>query len=93
MERTTSMLKVPWFLEWVTLGIQYHHIHHMTPRIPSYNLKTCHDTLEKNDNSIWNKITIVSYTQAFKSLFHTLYHEETEQYISFPLARHLGLQH
>ena len=88
-----SMLKVPWVLEWVTVGIQYHHIHHMTPRIPCYNLKPCHDTLEQNDKSIWDKITVVSYTQALKSLFHTLYHEETEQYISFPLARFFGLQH
>ena len=52
--------------------IEYHHIHHLTPRIPSYNLQKCHE----NNKHLFNKITKVGYKQAFKSLFHTLYDEK-----------------
>lgn len=83
-----SMQTVPWFLKWATLGIEYHHIHHITPRIPSYNLQKCHEENEEK----FDKITQIGYTQMFKSLFHTLYDEENERYISFPLAQKLGLE-
>ena len=42
-----SMLQIPWFLKWTTFGIEYHHIHHLTPRIPSYNLQRCHEDNEQ----------------------------------------------
>jgi omega-6 fatty acid desaturase (delta-12 desaturase) len=84
-----SMLQIPWFLKWATFGIEYHHIHHLTPRIPSYNLQRCHEDNEQ----LFNKITKVGYLQAFKSLFHTLYDEKKEKYISFPIHSYLGLQH
>jgi len=84
-----SMLQIPWFLKWTTFGIEYHHIHHLTPRIPSYNLQSCHEDNEQ----LFNKITKVGYLQAFKSLFHTLYDEKREKYISFPIHAYLGLQH
>ena len=83
------MLQIPWFLKWATFGIEYHHIHHLTPRIPSYNLQRCH---EDNEN-LFHKITKVDYLQALKSLFHTLYDEKREKYISFPIHAYLGLQH
>ena len=84
-----SMLEVPWFFKWVTFGIEYHHIHHLTPRIPSYKLQRCHE----DNEHLFNKITKVGYLQAFKSLFHTLYDDKSEKYISFPIHRYLGLQH
>ena len=30
-------------LAWITFGIEYHHIHHLNSRVPSYNLQKCHD--------------------------------------------------
>ena len=83
-----SMLYVPKFLKWITFGIEYHHIHHLTPRIPSYNLQKCHE----NNKHLFNKITKVGYKQAFKSLFHTLYDEKGKKYISFGIYRFFGLQ-
>ncbi|VVU94795.1 Fatty acid desaturase [seawater metagenome] len=83
-----SMLQVPIFLKWITFGIEYHHIHHLTPRIPSYNLQKCHE----DNEHLFNKITKVGYKQAFKSLFHTLYDENEQRYVSFWIDRCLGLQ-
>ena len=83
-----SILCVPNYLKWITLGIEYHHIHHLTPRIPCYNLQKCH---EYNEHLL-NKITKVGYEQAFKSLFHTLYDENEKKYLSFDIDRFRGLQ-
>lgn len=38
----TSYLKLPKFLNWFTADIAYHHIHHLSARIPNYNLVKCH---------------------------------------------------
>ena len=61
-------------------------------RIPGYNLQMCHERIEETYPETWDKITVVGYTQAFKSLFHTLYDEDTGKYVSFGLASFLGLE-
>jgi omega-6 fatty acid desaturase (delta-12 desaturase) len=38
----TSFLLLPSWLNWVTLDIAYHHIHHLSARIPNYRLQACH---------------------------------------------------
>lgn len=39
----TSFLDLPGWLNWVTANIGYHHIHHLSARIPNYCLAACHD--------------------------------------------------
>ena len=39
----SSFFKLPKILQWFTGNIGYHHIHHLSPRIPNYYLKKCHD--------------------------------------------------
>jgi omega-6 fatty acid desaturase (delta-12 desaturase) len=39
----SSYLKLPKWLQWFTGNIGLHHIHHLGPRIPNYNLQRCHD--------------------------------------------------
>lgn len=38
----TSFLVLPAWLNWFTASIGYHHIHHLSPRIPNYRLAACH---------------------------------------------------
>jgi omega-6 fatty acid desaturase (delta-12 desaturase) len=40
----TSFLILPGFLNFFTANIGYHHIHHLSPRIPNYCLVECHNT-------------------------------------------------
>ena len=37
----SSYYKLPTLLAWLTAYIGYHHIHHLNPKIPFYNLKKC----------------------------------------------------
>ena len=38
----SSFYKLPKVLQWFSGNIGFHHIHHLSPRIPNYNLETCH---------------------------------------------------
>ena len=38
----TSFLVLPWWGNWFTANIGYHHIHHLSSSIPSYRLVECH---------------------------------------------------
>lgn len=39
----TSYLVLPRWLNWFTLNIGYHHIHHLSAGIPNYRLAACHE--------------------------------------------------
>ena len=38
----SSFLQLPAILNWFTADIAYHHIHHLSERIPNYRLRDCH---------------------------------------------------
>ena len=37
----SSYYKLPKVLQWLSGNIGFHHIHHLSPRIPNYNLQRC----------------------------------------------------
>jgi acyl-lipid omega-6 desaturase (Delta-12 desaturase) len=39
--RGSSYYKLPKVLQWISGNIGFHHIHHLRPRIPNYNLEQC----------------------------------------------------
>jgi len=41
----SSYYRLPKVLQWLTGSIGLHHIHHVQPRIPSYNLQRCQDAI------------------------------------------------
>jgi len=41
----SSYLKLPKMLQWLTANIGLHHVHHIRPSIPNYNLQPCHDEI------------------------------------------------
>jgi omega-6 fatty acid desaturase (delta-12 desaturase) len=74
----SSLYKLPPLLNWFTGSIGYHHIHHLSPAIPNYNLKKCH-----RENSIFQKIRPITFITAFGSHRLRLWDEKTSQMISF----------
>src|SRR5205807_4369722 len=40
--RGSSFYKLPKILQWFSGNIGFHHIHHLSSRIPNYNLERCH---------------------------------------------------
>src|SRR6185295_10756812 len=42
----SSFYKLPAVLQWLSGNIGYHHVHHLSPRIPNYHLERCHESAE-----------------------------------------------
>jgi acyl-lipid omega-6 desaturase (Delta-12 desaturase) len=74
----SSLFKLPPLLNWFTGSIGYHHIHHLSPLIPNYNLKRCH-----NENAIFQEVRPLTFFSAFESLFLRLWDEKRQLLIRF----------
>lgn len=39
----SSFYKLPKLLQWLTGNIGYHHVHHLSPKVPNYKLEVAHE--------------------------------------------------
>ena len=71
-------------LKWLSDGIEYHHIHHLNTNVAAYNIRRCHEDLEKKGMK-WEEFHInkVGAWLSFKSLFNVMYDEEKQVVIPF----------
>lgn len=77
-----SFYRLPQPLQWLTGNIGFHHVHHMRPGIPNYNLERCYH--EVPELQAVSPITLLS---SLKSLRQNLYDEERQRMVSFREAR------
>ncbi|MBK9257450.1 MAG: fatty acid desaturase [Saprospiraceae bacterium] len=77
--RGSTYYKVPRIFNWLTGNIGIHHIHHLNPAIPNYNLKKA---LEANQ---WvnNYTTILSFWDSLKLASNKLWDESQQRMITF----------
>ena len=73
----SSYIKIPYFLKWFTMGIEYHHIHHLNSNIPGYSLQKCH---EEAPSHFWKDVTFLNYKNIYKSLKIMFYDEDKKIY-------------
>ena len=74
----SSYYKLPKILQWFTGNIGFHHIHHLSPRIPNYLLEKCHD-----ENPMFRKIVVLTLRSSLKSISLSLWDEEQQKLIGF----------
>jgi omega-6 fatty acid desaturase (delta-12 desaturase) len=67
--RGTSFLVLPAWLNWFTCNIAYHHIHHLSARIPNYRLAPCH--AEHQD--LFSEVTRIELSRIPEALKHILW--------------------
>jgi len=79
--RGSSYFKLPKVLQWFTGNIGFHHIHHLSSRIPNYALQQCME-----ENPEFQNVTTITLWSSLKSLRLNLWDEEQRLLISF---RHL----
>lgn len=75
----STYYKLPKWMHWLTGNIGYHHIHHLNPLVPNYELARCHEENPVLDE-VANKIT---FWQSLKCVFNKLWDEDQERMISF----------
>jgi omega-6 fatty acid desaturase (delta-12 desaturase) len=74
----SSFLKLPLILQWFTGSIGFHHVHHLSSKIPNYNLARCH-----NENEIFRQVKPITILSSFRTLNLRLWDETSRQMISF----------
>ncbi|MEA3337033.1 MAG: fatty acid desaturase [Chloroflexota bacterium] len=77
----SSYYKLPSLLQWFSGNIGFHHIHHLSPKIPNYNLEQAN-----NENSLF-QIAPVTPRSSLKSLGFRLWDEENHQLVGFSEAK------
>lgn len=74
----SSYYKLPRILQWFTGNIGFHHIHHLSPRIPNYRLEKCHE-----ENPVFQKAKILTLRSSLRSILLDLWDEKRKKLISF----------
>ena len=75
----TSLLQLPGWLNWFTASIAYHHIHHLSSRIPNYRLAACHAEF----SHLFDDVRRVSLAQIPGALKCLLWDRRAGRIISF----------
>jgi omega-6 fatty acid desaturase (delta-12 desaturase) len=82
----SSYYKLPKLLQWFTGNIGFHHIHHLSPRIPNYNLQACHE-----QNPLFQRVTQLTLKTSFKTVTLALWDEQRRRLVTFKEAKKLRL--
>lgn len=77
----SSFYKLPKIMQWFSGSIGFHHIHHLSPRIPNYLLEKCH-----RENPIFH-VQPINLWSSFKSLTFRLWDEKKRQLVNFRYLR------
>jgi omega-6 fatty acid desaturase (delta-12 desaturase) len=80
----SSFYKLPRVLQWFSGNIGFHHIHHLSPRIPNYNLERCH-----NANPLFQQVKPVTLFSSFRSFTFRLWDEQRRKLVTFRYLRRL----
>ncbi|MBT8380697.1 MAG: fatty acid desaturase [Ignavibacteria bacterium] len=83
----SSYYKLPKILQWFTGNIGFHHIHHLSPKIPNYHLEKCHKEIPE-----FQKSPVLTLRTSFKSMFLRLWDEKQKKLISFHQFKLLKLE-
>lgn len=78
----SSYLKLPKIIQWFTGNIGFHHIHHLSPKIPNYHLEKCY-----NDNPGFHIEKPLTFFSALKSLKFRLWDEKKQRLVSFRFVK------
>ena len=80
----SSFYKLPRILQWFSGNIGFHHIHHLSARIPNYNLEACHRA-----DSRFKRVKHLTLWSSLDSLNLNLWDEKNRRLVSFDYLRNL----
>jgi omega-6 fatty acid desaturase (delta-12 desaturase) len=80
----SSFYKLPRILQWFSGNIGFHHIHHLSPRIPNYHLEKCHQS-----EPLFQTVKPVTLASSFKSFSFRLWDEQRQKLVGYRELRKL----
>jgi acyl-lipid omega-6 desaturase (Delta-12 desaturase) len=78
----SSFYKLPRVLQWFSGNIGFHHIHHLSPRIPNYKLQECHES-----DPMFQTVNQVTLRSSLRALGYRLWDEEHKRLVGFNYLR------
>lgn len=82
----STCLRLPRILQWFTGNIGFHHIHHLSPRVPNYRLQECHERI-----AAFRDVPELTFRQALAALRLVLWDEARGRLVTFrEAAKSLG---
>ena len=83
----SSFYKLPKVLQWFSGNIGFHHIHHLSPRIPNYHLEKCHEA-----EPLFQTVKPITLFSSFKSFTFRLWDERRRKLVGYSHLRALRKQ-
>ena len=83
----SSFYKLPKVLQWFSGNIGFHHIHHLSPRIPNYHLEKCHRA-----EPLFQTVKPVTLFGSLKSLTFRLWDEQRQRLVGYRALRAMRKQ-
>ena len=74
----SSFYRLPRILQWFSGNIGFHHVHHLSPRIPNYLLEKCH-----SEQSLFRGAKEIKFLSSFRALGYRLWDEDRRKLIGF----------
>jgi len=74
----SSYYKLPKLLQWLTGNIGYHHVHHLSPRVPNYKLEDVHNNTEPLQN-----VPTITLLTSLKSLKFRLWDTRNKKFVGY----------
>jgi omega-6 fatty acid desaturase (delta-12 desaturase) len=74
----SSFYKLPKVLQWFSGNIGFHHIHHLSPRIPNYHLEKCHRA-----EPLFHAVKPVTLLSSLKSFTFRLWDERRQKLVGY----------
>jgi omega-6 fatty acid desaturase (delta-12 desaturase) len=84
----SSFYKLPRILQWFSGNIGFHHIHHLSPRIPNYNLEKCHKA-----DPLFQTVKPITLFASFKSFTFRLWDEQGRRLVGYRHLKNLRKLH
>ncbi|WP_026576240.1 fatty acid desaturase [Bacillus sp. UNC438CL73TsuS30] len=81
----SSYYKLPKVIQFLTGNIGYHHVHHLSPRVPNYKLEEAH-----NQTLPLQNVPTITLATSLRSLKFRLWDEESKNFISFREIKYLA---
>jgi omega-6 fatty acid desaturase (delta-12 desaturase) len=75
----SSYYKLPRVLQWFSGNIGFHHIHHLSPRIPNYHLEKCH-----RSDPVFQNVKPVTLVSSLKCFNLRLWDEQGRKMVGYP---------
>ncbi|PDY94701.1 fatty acid desaturase [Bacillus anthracis] len=74
----SSFYKLPKILQFLTGNIGFHHVHHLSPRVPNYKLEEAH-----NNTLPLKNVPTITLATSLQSLRFRLWDEKSNNFVSF----------